>query len=96
MLLDPGGDLGEVLVLLPDVVTLAQVDEVDDGLGGKEEEGVDGLDLCEAKSVYCIQGCCNKYKSIVMQISDFDVLSRHLCVKGEVPIRRAGIKEVNL
>ena len=50
VLLDPGGDLGEVLVLLPDVVTLAQVDEVDDGLGSKEEHGVDGLDLCDSKS----------------------------------------------
>lgn len=45
VLLDPLGDLGKVLVLLPDVVTLAQVDEVDDGLGCEEEERVDGLDL---------------------------------------------------
>ncbi len=34
VLLDPVGDLGEVLVLLPDVVFLAEVDEVDDGFGG--------------------------------------------------------------
>lgn len=81
---------------MPNVVALAQVDEVDDGLGGEKEEGVDGLDLCGAKSAYCVRYCFNKYKIEVMQISDFDVLSRHLCVKNEVPIRRAGIKEVNL
>jgi hypothetical protein len=96
VLLDPLGDLGEVLVLLPNVVALTQVNEVDDRLGSEEEEGVDGLDLCEAKSAYCLQHCCDKNKAMVMQISDFDVLSRHLCVKNEVPIRRAGIKEVNL
>jgi hypothetical protein len=50
VLLDPRSDLGEVLVLLPDVVTLTQVDEVDDGLGSEEEHGVDGLDLCDSKS----------------------------------------------
>jgi len=50
VLLDPCSDLGEVFVLLPDVVALAQVDEVDDGLGCEEEEGVDGLDLCGCKS----------------------------------------------
>jgi hypothetical protein len=50
VLLDPLGNLREVLVLLPDVVALAQVDEVDDGLGSEEEEGVDGLDLCNSKS----------------------------------------------
>lgn len=96
VLLDPFGDLGKVLVLLSDVVALTQVDEVDDGLGGEEEEGVDGLDLCGAKSAYCNQHRCDKIKGTIMQISDFDVLSRHLCVKIEVPIRRAGIKEVNL
>lgn len=40
MLLDPFSNLGKVLVLLSDVVALAQVDEVDDGLGGEEEEGL--------------------------------------------------------
>ena len=96
VLLDPCGDLRKVLVLLSDVVALAQVDEVDDGLGGEEEEGIDGLDLCGAKSACCIEHRCDKNKVRVMQISDFDDLSRHLCVKNEVPIRRAGIKEVNL
>lgn len=45
VLLDPFGDLGEVLVLLADVVFFAEVDEVDHGLGGEEEERVDDLDL---------------------------------------------------
>jgi len=34
-----------MLVLLADVVLLAQVDKSDDGLGGEEEERVDVLDL---------------------------------------------------
>lgn len=51
MLLDPLGNLRKVLVLLPDVVALTEVDQVDDGLGGKEEERVDDLDLCDCKSV---------------------------------------------
>lgn len=41
----PLGDFGEVLVLLADVVALAEVDEVDDGFCGEEEEGVDYFDL---------------------------------------------------
>jgi hypothetical protein len=45
MLLDPCGNLGQMLVLLANVVLLAQVDEVDDGLGREEEERVDDLDL---------------------------------------------------
>jgi hypothetical protein len=43
--LDPFGDLGEMLVLLADVVLLAQVDKSNDGLGREEEERVDVLDL---------------------------------------------------
>lgn len=46
VLIDPSLDLGQPLVLLSDVVSLGQVDEVDDGLGGKELETVDDLDLC--------------------------------------------------
>jgi hypothetical protein len=34
-----------MLVLLSDVVLLAQVDEIDDRFGRKEEERVDELDL---------------------------------------------------
>lgn len=34
-----------MLVLLSDVVLLAQVDEIDNWLGSQEEEGVDVLDL---------------------------------------------------
>jgi hypothetical protein len=52
VLLDPGSDLGQVLVLLADVVLLAKVDEVDDGLGRKEEERVDDLDLANGKLVF--------------------------------------------
>lgn len=43
--LDPFRDLAEMLVLLSDVVLLAQVDEVDDWLGSQEEERVNVLDL---------------------------------------------------
>ena len=45
VLLDPFGDFGKMLVLLADVVLLAEVDEVDHGLGGQQEERVDDLDL---------------------------------------------------
>lgn len=45
MLLDPIGNLGEMLVLLSDIVLLAEIDEVYDRLGGKQEERVDDLDL---------------------------------------------------
>lgn len=43
--LDPLHDLGKVLVLLADVVPLAQVDQVHNRLGREKEEGVDDLDL---------------------------------------------------
>ena len=45
MFFHPFGDLGEVLVLLSDVVFLAEIDEVDDWFGGEEEEGVDDFYL---------------------------------------------------
>ena len=45
VLLDPLEDLGEVLILLADVISLAQVDQVHNGLGSEEEQGVDDLDL---------------------------------------------------
>lgn len=45
MCLDPFGDLGEVLVLLADIVFFGEIDEVYDGFGGEEEEGIDDLDL---------------------------------------------------
>lgn len=45
MLLDPLGDLGKMLVLLANVVTLAQVDQEDDWLGTEQEQWVDNLDL---------------------------------------------------
>lgn len=43
--LDPFDHLGEVLVLLANVVSLAEVDEIHDRLGREEEEGVNHLDL---------------------------------------------------
>lgn len=45
VLLDPLEDLGEVLVLLADVISLAQVDKVHNGLGSEKEQGVDNLNL---------------------------------------------------
>lgn len=45
VLLDPFEHLGKVLVLLANVVLLAKVDEVDNGLGSEKEERVDDLDL---------------------------------------------------
>lgn len=44
-LLDPLENLGKVLVLLADVISLAQVDKIHNGLGSEEEQGVDDLDL---------------------------------------------------
>lgn len=45
MLLDPFGNLGQVLVLLAKVVFLAEIDQVDDGLGRQKEERVNYLNL---------------------------------------------------
>jgi hypothetical protein len=45
ILLDPLGDLGEMLVLLAHKVLLGQIDKVDNRLGRQEEERVDDLDL---------------------------------------------------
>ena len=43
--LDPFHNLGQVLVLLTDVVSLAQVDQVHNGLGREKEERVNDLNL---------------------------------------------------
>jgi hypothetical protein len=43
--LDPLEDFGEVLVLLADVISLAQVDKVHNGLSSEQEQGVDDFDL---------------------------------------------------
>lgn len=43
--LDPLKQLGEVFVLLANVILLAQVDKVHDGLGSEQKQGVDDLDL---------------------------------------------------
>lgn len=48
MLLDPFGNLGQVLVLLAEVVFLAEIDQVDDGLGRQKEERVNHLNLIRA------------------------------------------------
>jgi hypothetical protein len=51
VLLDPFHDLGQMLVLLSDVILLTQVNEVDDRLGSQEEKRVDDLDLNISGSV---------------------------------------------
>lgn len=45
MCLDPIDDLGEMLVLLPNVVLFAKVDEEDDWFCCEEEKRVDVFDL---------------------------------------------------
>ena len=45
VLLDPLGNLGQVLVLLADVILFGQVDKIDNGLGREQEERVDNLNL---------------------------------------------------
>ena len=45
MLLHPLGDLGKILVLLPDVILLAQVDKEDNRLSSKKEQRVYDFDL---------------------------------------------------
>lgn len=45
MLLAPLCNLGEVLVLFPDIILLRKIDQIDDGLGAEQEERVDDLDL---------------------------------------------------
>lgn len=45
VLVDPGFDLGEPLVLASHVVLFGEVDEVDDRLGGEQLEVVDDFDL---------------------------------------------------
>ncbi len=45
MFLDPFSDLREMLVLLPNVIFLAEVDEIDNGFSGEEEERIDDFDL---------------------------------------------------
>lgn len=45
MLLAPLRNLGEVLVLFPDIILLRKIDQIDDGLGAEQEERVDDLDL---------------------------------------------------
>ena len=51
-----------MLVLLSNIVLLAQVDEVDNRLGGQEEERVDELDL-EILSVTAVK--CSQNRSVI-------------------------------
>ena len=55
MFLDPFSNLGQVLVLLSDIVLLAQVDKVYDWFRGEEEERVDDFDLDSNWSARCLQ-----------------------------------------
>ena len=45
MFLDPFGNLWEIFVLLPDVIFLAEIDEVNDGLSAEKEERIYDFDL---------------------------------------------------
>ena len=47
VLFDPLGDLRKIFVLLPDVIFLAKIDKVDDGLSRKKEERVYDFDLID-------------------------------------------------
>lgn len=51
--LDPLEQRRQVLVLLADVVLLAQVDQVHNGLGSEQEQGIDDLDLKQSLSACC-------------------------------------------
>lgn len=65
--LDPVKDLGKVLVLLADIVLLAQVDQIDHRLGSQKEERVDGLDLIIIVSCKSFQNdadCVNRVTMI--------------------------------
>lgn len=45
MFLNPLGDFWKVLVLLTYIIFLAEVDKIDDRLGGEEKERVNNFDL---------------------------------------------------
>lgn len=45
MFLDPLGDLWKVLVLLTYIILLAEVDQINNRLGGKKKEGIYYFDL---------------------------------------------------
>ena len=51
VVLDPFHDFAEMLVLLSDVVLLAQVDQVDNRFGGQEEKRVNEFNLKISRSV---------------------------------------------
>lgn len=80
MLLDPLSNLGKMLVSTSEVVFLAQIDEVDHGLSGQQEQGIDDLDLKKA-----LAGCPNRTYDIVksdvlyQSWTSFQVALRELC-----------------
>jgi hypothetical protein len=88
VLLDPGVDLGEVLVLLPQVVLLREVDEVDDGLGGEELERVDYFDLVSGRLAR--EGGGVEKRVILMGVRE----KRHLISWSRVGI--SGFEELGL
>lgn len=51
MFLDPLGNFWKVLVLLTYIIFLAEVDQIDDRLGGEEKEGIYNFDLCSSLDV---------------------------------------------
>ena len=55
-----------MLVLLADVVLLAEVDQVDDGLCGEEEERVDNFDLANCKYKFADGVCANSGEVVVI------------------------------
>ena len=77
------GDLRQVLVLLTNVVLLAKVDQVDDGLRRKEEERVDNFDLEWKVSVmrHWYQKCEVSFET---GRSELDFFSSILCVNEAV------------
>ena len=66
--LDPLGNLGKMLVLLADVVLLAQVDKVYNGLSGEEEERVDVLDLANRQQKFAKKSKCNANRECILRI----------------------------
>jgi hypothetical protein len=59
-----------VLVLLADVILLGQVDQVDDWLGGEEEDWVDDLDL--------LIGLACVPQTLIQQFETRFILSAHV------------------
>lgn len=50
MFFDPLGNLRKMLILLTNIVLLAQVDKVDDGFSREQQERVDHFDLKQSSA----------------------------------------------